>query len=32
VVMGMVVVTAIILWIFDSILTWLVKTLTGQGG
>lgn len=32
VVMAMVVVTAIILWIFDSILTWLVKVLTGQGG
>jgi len=32
VVMAMVVVTALILWIFDSILTWLVKVLTGQGG
>ena len=32
VVMAMVVVTAVILWIFDSILTWLVKVLTGQGG
>lgn len=31
VVMVMVVVMAIILWIFDSILTWLVKMLTGQG-
>jgi preprotein translocase subunit SecE len=31
VVMVMVVVTAIILWVFDSILTWLVKMLTGQG-
>ncbi len=31
VVMVMVVVTALILWIFDSILTWLVKMLTGQG-
>jgi preprotein translocase subunit SecE len=32
VVMAMVVVTALILWIFDSILTWVVKVLTGQGG
>jgi preprotein translocase subunit SecE len=31
-VMAMVVVTAFILWIFDWILTWLVKVLTGQGG
>ncbi|MBK9131386.1 MAG: preprotein translocase subunit SecE [Gammaproteobacteria bacterium] len=32
VVMGMVLVTAVILWIFDSFLTWLVKLFTGQGG
>ncbi|MDR2876423.1 MAG: preprotein translocase subunit SecE [Chromatiales bacterium] len=30
-VMVMVVVSAAILWLFDSILTWIVKIVTGQG-
>jgi len=32
VVMAMVVALALVLWLFDSVLTWLVKLLTGQGG
>lgn len=31
-VVGMVVVIAVILWIFDSILAWIVRTLVGRGG
>lgn len=30
-VMVMVVLIAVILWLFDSILTWIVKLVTGQG-
>ncbi len=32
VVLAMVVVVAILLWIFDMILAWAVRFLTGQGG
>jgi len=32
VVMAMVVIVAILLWIFDMFLMWAVKLLTGQGG
>jgi preprotein translocase subunit SecE len=32
VVIAMVVVVAILLWIFDMLLAWAVKLLTGQGG
>jgi preprotein translocase subunit SecE len=31
-VIAMVVVIALILWIFDSILAWIVRTLVGRGG
>jgi preprotein translocase subunit SecE len=32
IVIGMVVLVAIMVWLFDSILMWLVKWLTGYGG
>jgi preprotein translocase subunit SecE len=31
-VIAMVIVIAVILWIFDSILAWIVRTLVGRGG